>query len=189
MKTGELGAWFAVIFGVGGLLGTYLGGSLASRYAAQNERLQLRAAACAIASFGVLSVAIYLSSDKYVALSLSAVASVGLYSIFGPFFATIQSLVSARMRAMSIAIVYLFANLIGMGLGPLAVGALSDFVHPWMGKESLRYSLLVWSPGYLWAAWYAWRASNTVFSDLAAAASHDEALRVRYALKVATAKS
>ena len=47
-------------------------------------------------------------------------------------FALIQSLVPERMRAMSIALLFLCANLIGIGLGPLAVGALSDALRYWL---------------------------------------------------------
>jgi predicted MFS family arabinose efflux permease len=45
LDTGELGTWYAIVWGIGGVLGTYWGGELASRYAARNERLQLRATA------------------------------------------------------------------------------------------------------------------------------------------------
>ena len=87
--------------------------------------------------------------------------------IIGPLFATIQTIVPERMRAVSIAIVYLFANLIGMGLGPLAVGGLSDALRPAFGDESLRYALLILCPGYVWAGFHAWRGSNTVATDIA----------------------
>ena len=58
-------------------------------------------------------------------------------------FAVIQTLVPKRMRATSIALIYLFANLIGMGLGPLAVGVLSDALRPLLGegKRSCEPSL------------------------------------------------
>jgi MFS transporter, Spinster family, sphingosine-1-phosphate transporter len=169
LETGELGSWFAVIYGVGGLLGTYLGGELASRHAARNERLQLKAMAIVYCGFGVITACIYLSRNLYVALALTGLAAVGSFTITGPLFATIQTLVAERMRAISIAVVYLFANLIGMGLGPLAAGGLSDAFRPWAGEESLRYALLALSPGYLWCAWHLWRASKTVNRDLEAA--------------------
>src|SRR5579863_593189 len=41
LPTGEIGTWFALIYGIGGLLGTYWGGELAFRYGTHNERLQL----------------------------------------------------------------------------------------------------------------------------------------------------
>ncbi len=169
LQTGAVGTWFAVIYGVTGLLGTYIGGALASRLAAHNERLQLTAMAVAVASFAVISAGIYLSPNQYLAFGLLALSLVGVYSIYGPLFATIQTLVPDRMRAMSIALIFLFANLIGMGLGPLAAGALSDALRPEVGEESLRYALLILSPGYLWPAWHLWRGSKTVAHDLKSA--------------------
>ncbi|MFC4311923.1 spinster family MFS transporter [Steroidobacter flavus] len=166
METGELGAWFTLIYGVGGLLGIYLGGALASRFAARNERLQLKMMALTYAAFAVVSTAMYLVSNVYVAFALMAIATIGGNSVAGPVFATIQTLVPPRMRAMSIALLYLFANLVGLGLGPLGVGMLSDAIAPWAGTESLRYVLLVLSPGYLWGAWHLWRASTTVVRDM-----------------------
>jgi MFS family permease len=167
LQTGELGSWFALITGGGGLLGTYLGGEWASRRAAGNEGLQLRAIAIMYCTFGAVSACMYLTSDYRLAFVLMGIATVGIYLVTGPLFATIQTLVSARMRAMSIAILYLFANLIGMGFGPLATGMLSDAFRPWAGEESLRYALLVMCPGYVWAAAHLWLASRTVAKDLA----------------------
>lgn len=169
MQTGEVGTWFAVSYGLSGLVGTYLGGVLASRYAAHNEQLQLRVIALIYCGFGIFSAYVYIAPNKYLAFASLAVAVLGLTATNGPFLATIQTLVPARMRAMSVAIIYLFANLIGMGLGPLASGALSDALRPLFGEESLRYALLFMSPGFLWCTWYAWRASMSVQRDLAAA--------------------
>ena len=171
LTSGELGTWMAVIYGTGGLLGSYLGGALASRHAAGNERMQLLALAMTIGAAGVLSTFVYLSSNQYVAFALAGLAFLGLTTINGPLFATIQTLVPERMRAASFALVYLFANLIGMGLGPLAAGALSDALRPWAADESLRYALLILGPGYLLSAWHAWRASKAVTGDLAASAA------------------
>jgi MFS family permease len=168
LHTGELGAWFAAIYGVGGVLGTYAGGELASRLAANDEPLQLKGIAVAYGLFGVISASIYISPDRYAAFALMGLAAVGLAAASGPLFATIQSLVPERMRATAIAILYLFANLIGLGLGPLAAGALSDAFRPWVGEESLRYALLALCPGYSWGSWHLWRASHTVRRDLEA---------------------
>jgi MFS family permease len=94
----------------------------------------------------------------------------------GTLGGTMQTLVAPRMRAMSLALTFFFANLIGMGLGPLAAGVLSDALRPWAGEESLRYTLLILSPGYLWGAWHFWRASRTVAQDLEAVRVYDVAL-------------
>ncbi len=165
METGPLGTLFALIFGLGGIFGTYMGGVLASRYAAYNEGLQLKVMAIANVAYGILLALIYLSSNRHVAFALLIVATIGGAATNGPLFATIQTLIPQRMRAISIAVIYLFANLIGMGLGPLAAGALSDALRPLFGEESLRYALLVLCPGYLWGGWHLWCGSKTVARD------------------------
>jgi len=168
LQTGELGLWFAIIYGLGGVLGTYWGGELASRYAANDEGLQLKAMALGYSSFGVISLMVYLSPNHYLAFALMAIASVGGSAATGPLFATIQTLVPKRMRATAIALIYLCANLIGMGLGPLVAGTLSDLLQPIAGEESLRYALLALSPGYVWGGWHLLRASKTICGDLQA---------------------
>jgi MFS transporter, Spinster family, sphingosine-1-phosphate transporter len=167
LSTGELGSWFAVAFGVCGLLGTHWGGAWATRYAPNDERLQLRFMAVINLAFnGVLWSFIYLAHDYRSALVLTGIGALGGALIFGPLFATLQTLVPAHMRAMAIAVVLLCANLIGMGLGPLAVGLLSDALAPHFGIESLRYALLALCPGYLWVSWHFWRAGHTVARDI-----------------------
>lgn len=173
LTTGELGSWFALIYGLGGIVGTYLGGELASRYAAHNERRQLNATAAAFAGYGLAISLAYLSHNPYIAFGLMSVGAIGVSMANGPLFATIQTLVPQRMRATAIALIYLFANLIGMGLGPLAVGVLSDAFHAWAGNESLRYALLALCPGYLWAGWHLWKAAQTVERDLSERGDED----------------
>lgn len=180
LTTGELGSWLTLIYGLGGVLGTYWGGELASRRAANDERLQLRGMAVVFCCLAVISACIYLVSNQYWAFALMAVTAVGGTIVSGPLFATIQTLVPMRMRAMSIALIYLFANLVGMGLGPLAAGALSDGLRPLYGDDSLRYALFALSPGYLWGAWHLWRGSRTVARDVESSnlADHSSAARV-----------
>lgn len=169
LKSGEIGTWFAVIFGVGSGLGTYLGGELSSRYAAGNERLQLNIAAAGFVVFGIVTVGAFLATDYRVAFVALGLASLGGNMAQAPMLATIQTLVPPPMRAMSLAIIYFFANLIGMGLGPLAAGFLSDSLHPWFGDESLRCALIVLCPGYFWAAWHLRSASRKVHGEVAKA--------------------
>jgi predicted MFS family arabinose efflux permease len=168
LQTGELGTWLTFIFGLGGLVGIYCGGELASRRAAQNERSQLKAMAFVYAVYAILSTFIYLSPNQYLAFGFMSLAALGGALVTGPLLATMQTLVPHRMRAVALAITYLFANFIGMGLGPLAAGMLSDAIQPVAGVESLRYALLAFCPGYLWGAWHLLKASRTVLADIAA---------------------
>jgi MFS family permease len=164
--TGELGSWLALTYGVGALIGTYTGGAAVSRYAARSEALQFRLMAVALCGLSAIWMGTFLSYHRRIDFALLALGSFGGATVNAPIFAAIQTLVPANMRAMAIAIVYLCSNLIGMGLGPLAAGALSEALHPHLGVQSLRYALLIFCPGYLWAAWHLWRASTTVQQDL-----------------------
>jgi MFS family permease len=166
LKTGELGTWLALIYGTAGLVGTVAGGAWASRYAPGDERRQLKAMAVSYCIYGALSTLVYVSPSRHWAFSFVALGAMVGALTTGPLFATIQTLVPPRMRALSIAIVYFFANLIGLGLGPVAAGALSDLLTPHLGQDALRYALLTLCPGFLWVAWHLWRASGSVHSDL-----------------------
>jgi hypothetical protein len=84
----------------------------------------------------------------------------------GPTFALMQRLVGDDMRATTLAVVLLLANLIGMGVGPQAVGILSDLLKPALGIDSLRYSMLAMSLVAFWSAYHFWRAGKTIANDL-----------------------
>src|SRR3569833_1289339 len=86
-KTGELGTWFAAIYGIASFVGTYWGGELATRRAARNERLQLQVMAIGIASIGIVSSLMYLSSNRYIAFGLLGLGVIGGCAANGPLFA------------------------------------------------------------------------------------------------------
>lgn len=173
LQTGELGTWFAT-YGLIGIAGMYVGGELASRHAPNDERWQLKAMGVAFVVTGAISACVYLAPNHYLAFFFLSLATVAFNVAYGPLFAIIQTLVPSHMRAVAVAAIYMFANLVGMGLGPLAAGALSDALRPAFGEESLRYALLALCPGYLWAAWHLWRGSRTVTRDMSAAQVEDD---------------
>lgn len=166
MESAELGAWLALCFGAGGLLGNYLGGYCATRFASNRERVQMRALAFVKVCFGLLSAMIYLSPSQHTALMFVALSAFVGSLTNGPLFSAVQSLVSDRMRSVTLALIFLFANLIGFGLGPLVIGVLSDFLNPAFGKESLRYTLALSTSMSLWAAFHYWKAAKTIEDDI-----------------------
>jgi predicted MFS family arabinose efflux permease len=168
LGTGELGTWLTLIYGVAGMAGMFLGGEWASRVAPNNERLQLKAMAIAYCAYCLAFVLIYLSTNHYLAFGLMAIGTLLGTMTTAPLFAVIQGLIPGHMRATAIAFVYLVANLVGLGLGPVATGALSDALLPVFGSESLRYALLLLCPGFLWVAGHLWSAAGCVDQDLAA---------------------
>jgi predicted MFS family arabinose efflux permease len=164
----ELGIALALVWGVGGVAGAILAGEFAARRAAHDEALQIRVIAGVFAASGLLAMLIYLSPSPVLALAaLVPIAAIN-YGTAGPLFATIQTIIPEDRRAVAVATTYLFTNLIGVGLGPLCVGLISDLITPFAGADSLRLALLALCPGYGWAAWHLWHASRSFGHDLAA---------------------
>lgn len=168
MGMAELGVWLALSWGVFGFIGGFLGGHWTTKYLARKEKLQMRLIAGQHALYGVLLLGVYLVPNKTVALSLLATGAFMISTVNGAVFAALQSLVNERMRAITVAIVFLFANLIGLGLGPFALGVASDLLTPRFGQESLRYALAFSCPGMLWVAFYYWQAAKTIEADIRA---------------------
>jgi MFS family permease len=166
MRTDELGIWMGLIFGAGGIAGVLLGGYSATRWFADNERGQMRLCAMLMASMvPCLAVFLLVPGEVQALLALIPVTVTGSF-IFGPTFALMQRLVTDEMRATSLSVVMLLANLIGMGIGPQAVGFLSDAMKPALGDNSLRYAMLIVSCVAWLAALHLWRAGRTVKKDL-----------------------
>jgi MFS family permease len=169
MDTSELGVWLGLIFGLGGLAGIGLGGYVAGRWFAQDERGQMRLTAIMVSLTVPCLILFLLFGNRY--LSLVALMPLVLVCNFfyGPTFALLQRLVPDNMRATTLAVVMLLANLIGMGAGPAAVGAMSDFLTPMLREDALRYAMLTMSLVALGAAYHFLKAGHVISDDLAAA--------------------
>ena len=84
----------------------------------------------------------------------------------GPTWSIIQELVPPHKRAIAAAIYLMIFNLVGLGLGPLAVGVLSDLYAPQLGDLSLRWSMITVLLISIGGIWYYLRAASSVVSDL-----------------------
>jgi len=57
--------------------------------------------------------------------------------------------------------------MIGLGLGPLTVGLLSDTFAAPFGEENLRYAMLTTLTVSIIGIFFLWRGARTLISDLA----------------------
>ena len=170
-NTAELGLWLGLIAGVFSGIGTFLGGALSDRLAARknDRRWYMWLPACATLLSIPFTCLFYLWPEGRTALLLSIPAAILGPTYIGPTMAMTQGLVKLRMRATASAILLFILNLIGLGLGPQAVGVLSDLLAPTYGVESIRYALLfVVVIGSLWSAFHYFLAAQTLREDLTA---------------------
>jgi len=167
MATGELGTWLALNWGLGNALGTLAGGYLTRGTTIDPERRQLQIMTLIASIYVPINVLALVLSDHRIALGCLFVGAFVNALATAPAYALVQSLVPERMRATAVAVLFLLSNLIGLGIGPVVVGALSDGLSAHYGVESLRIALLACTPGYFLVAVSYWKASRTVIADLA----------------------
>ena len=174
MRTAELGVWLGVTSGVSGMVGVLLGGYVATRWFANDERGQMRMSAIALAFTAPCYVGFLLLPEKHLALMMLMPLMLALNFFVAPIYALMQRLVPDEMRATTMAVIMLLYNLIGMGVAPQVVGFLSDGLNPLLGNESLRYAMLATAFVGLWAAYHFWQVGQTVEADLEVVASGGE---------------
>jgi len=167
MTTGEIGFWLALIYGIGGGLGTVGGGILADRWARSDLRGRAFVPAIAMLAALPFSILVFVTDSVTVALAaLCAPAMLGLM-YQAPAFAITQSLATPAMRATAAAVLLFVINIIGLALGPLATGVLSDVLESRFGDDSLRYALLTVSCVLPWSGVHFWLGARTLETDIA----------------------
>lgn len=166
LSTTEAGLSMAVVLGVAGALGTWLGGRVADRFGSKNKKHILTMPAYGMALAAPILFLGYRMDDWRVAVALLIVPTILNSAYYGPAFACVQGLVRSQTRAVAASILLFGQNLIGLGLGPFLFGVLSDWLAPAYGQESVRYVLY----GAAWLglipAFYFWRASLRLSSEM-----------------------
>lgn len=74
------------------------------------------------------------------------------FALFGPLLSAFQHIVGPNMRATASAVFLFINNLIGIGIGNLAIGVLSDSLAARFAEESLRYAIASGAIFYVLAA-------------------------------------
>lgn len=111
-------------------------------------------------------IALYLVDNSLAVFLLIGVPAMAGAVYLPPTYAMTQGLVEVRMRTVASALLLFVVNLIGMGLGPLLAGAISDYLKPTYGDDALAYALLILTFLNIWAAWHYWVAGRYCEGDL-----------------------
>jgi predicted MFS family arabinose efflux permease len=165
--TASAGVVLAILLGGLGAVGTLGGGWLADRLGARDAAWRLRVVALAQLATVPFWLGALLVREPALVVTFLCVPAAALCFYLAPSFAAVQSLAEPATRALAAALLILVGSLIGLGIGPLAVGVLSDALRPAHGAESLRLALLVVVPLLVWSAAHYFAASRTLAADLA----------------------
>ena len=157
--------FYGAILLIGGLAGIWAGGWLGDRFGHKRHARYATIPAFAFLAtvplylLGILSPNLTLTF--FVLLLPTALGLIWL----GPVISTIQHLVQPNVRATASAIFLFIINLLGIGVGTWAIGALSDALHLQFGDESLRYSIVAGTGFYVLAASLFFLASRWLERD------------------------
>lgn len=166
LSTTEAGLAMAVALGISGIIGTWLGGKMADVFGKRDKRHILTLPAIGMAIAAPILFAGYWAEDWRIAVALLILPTILNSAYYGPAYGCVQGLVRPEARAIAASLVVFGQNLIGLGMGPLLFGMLSDWLQPMAGDESVRWVLY----GAAWLglipAYFFWRASLRLNAEL-----------------------
>lgn len=161
----DVGFYSGFFKGLMGLCGILAGGFVAEWLArGEVRRLALLPIFTTLGTAATL-MAFLLSERASVGLVFLSIGSFLLPAYQGASLTMLHAVVNPRMRSFATTLAFAGVSLAGLGSGPLLVGAISDWLHPAMGEQSLRYALMVPALLPIVIALVYWLASRTIAQD------------------------
>jgi predicted MFS family arabinose efflux permease len=151
MTLNEIAVYYAILIGVGIGLGMFVSGRLIDRLARRSKAAYGYLPAAALALAIPFFIAFVWVPDWPLALAFLALPTFLNYFYLSPAVTLVQEEVPPDQRVLSGALLLLVMNLIGLGLGPTWVGAVSDFLRPEHPDNSLQLAFYTLVPFYLLA--------------------------------------
>ena len=164
----EVGFVLALVSGLSGAVGTFLGGYLSDRYGIVDKRWYLWIPMAGIAISFPPYIYLLLTESKTGLLTAMVFTGVLNTLYLGPSIAKSHALVPPAMRALTSAVLFFVLNMIGLGLGPFLTGLTSDLLQPAYGEQSLRYSMLITAQLKVLAVLMFFQGARYLRDDLAA---------------------
>jgi MFS family permease len=168
-KGAFVGLAIGLMTGITGSLGSWLGGQIADHWGKRDLRIFGTLPAIAVVAAFPFTAFIYTTSNTALALLLYSVPSLLATLWYGPVYATAQSVVPPRMRAMSASIMLFMINFLGLVLGAIAIGALSDLLNKGLHlgpAEGIRWALIGSTAAGLVGALFFWFARDQIRNEM-----------------------
>ena len=148
----KVGQFMAGLLLIGGTTGIFLGGVLADRLGTIDRAWYARIPAIAWLITAPMFMLGLFTPYPMLAWFLLLIPNALNTLWLGPIVTAAQHLAPSRMRAGASGTFLLVNNLLGLGLGPWLMGALSDALKHSYGDASLRYAAIIGVSLYLVAA-------------------------------------
>lgn len=167
MDEGASGSMLGQIYLWGGIGASLVTAYVVARPSYTDPRKIARLLALVTAAATLPSFLAYWTHDLAFAKIMWWIFIPAIYFYIGPAFALCQNVAPPKMRAMSIAISLLIANVLNLIVAPWIVGSLSDYFagNGPANAESLRLAQMILAPTGIWAAWHYWRTEKYIIAD------------------------
>ncbi|EAW32505.1 major facilitator superfamily transporter [marine gamma proteobacterium HTCC2143] len=169
MPTIDIGKYYGLVAGIGGLAGTLAGGWLSDTMANKTNNKNWYIWIPFISTLAAIPFALitFLVMDNGMSATLSWLIPVffgGFY--LAPCIAMTHGMVGLRMRALSSAVLFFVLNLIGLGLGPILTGWAADMLEPKYATDAIRYALSLTIMVNVWCAFHYYLCTRTLKHSL-----------------------
>ncbi len=143
-------------------------GLIADRWGKRDKRSYALVPAITLTLSTPLFLLAVSQDSAMLAIILIGVSALAQYCYLGPTFGTFQNMLHPRMRATGSAFTNLVYSLVGGGIGPVILGALSDNFTKTAATpgDGLTLAMGALSCLYLWAGLHYWLAARHIRSDL-----------------------
>ena len=148
----KVGQFMGALLLIGGTTGIFMGGVLADKLGRLDRAWYARIPAIAWIITAPLFMLGLFTPNPVLAFALLLIPNALNTLWLGPVITAAQHLAPSPMRAGTSGTFLLVNNLLGLGLGPLLMGALSDAMKQSYGDASLRYAAIICVGLYLVAA-------------------------------------
>ena len=162
----EAGTMVALLGSVTALGGTWLGGYWSDWLSKRDARWMLWLPAIVLVLATPFSLAASFAPTIVVLFAGSTGETFFRTLSLAPAAAAIQRLATDATRARAAATSGVLGTLVGLGIGPPLVGAISDGLKSSVGEVSLQYGLAALAVPQLFAAYCNWRAASTLREEL-----------------------
>jgi predicted MFS family arabinose efflux permease len=151
MTLNDIALWYALVVGVGASAGMLISGRLYDRWVKRTKRAYAIIPAIGLALAMPFFVGFVWSPHWELALAFLLLPMGLNYFYLSPAVALVQEEVRPNQRVLSGALLLLVMNLVGLGLGPTWVGAVSDWLRPSYPDHSLQMAFYTLIPIYVLA--------------------------------------
>jgi MFS family permease len=178
-----------VVLGMAAAFGTFFAGWLADKVVKRHPNALAWLPALGFFVATPFYLVGYMAPTLWIGVPFLVVGAVTHYFYLGCMYASVQGVAPPRMRATATAVLLFIVNILGYGLGPPVIGALSDFLANLnlveagltlascslpgadatacaVGREfGLRWAIFIGLFGYLWAGAHFLLAWKTLRKD------------------------